>query len=272
MAIASLPQHVLLKEEQLKNQLFSFHTMVVAYSGGVDSAYLADVAHEAVGMDAHILLADSPSIPRAEVQDAEALAAARGWHFVRVQTQEFEKDEFLRNDGSRCYHCKTELFTHMAQYATQHELRVLAYGEISEDALDPTRMGARAAREHRIAAPLADARLTKEEIRQLSLHRGLPTWNKASFACLSSRFPRGTRVNVQEMQRVEQAEEILKREGFHQYRARHHGDLCRIEVDTADISRFFDPAFREALVQELRRIGYRHVTLDLEGYRTGSTA
>lgn len=272
MAIATLPPHILAREDHLKQDLQACGALVIAFSGGVDSAYLADVAHEVLGRDAHILLADSPSIPRSEVREAQALAEARGWNFVCVQTQEFEQEAFLANDGTRCYHCKTELFTHMERYAGEQGLGVMAYGENFEDRLDTTRVGARAAKEHRVIAPLADAGLEKEDIRQLSLHRGLPTWDKPSFACLSSRFPRGTRVNLEEMEKVEQAEELLRRQNFHQYRARHHGDVCRIEVDTADFDKFFDPAFREHLVDELRRIGYRHIALDLAGYRTGSTA
>ena len=272
MHVSPLTTVLARKQEALKVRLAEYGAVVVAYSGGVDSAYLADVAHEVLGANAHILLADSPSIPRSEVRDAEALARARGWRFVCVETQEFENEAFLSNDGTRCYHCKTELFTHMERYAAEHGLSVLAYGEIAEDRLDPTRLGARAAKEHQIVAPLADAGLHKEEIRQLSLERGLPTWQKASFACLSSRFPRGARVDIEEMRKVEQAEELLKGEGFHQYRVRHHGDLCRIEVDTADFDKIFRPALREHLVEELQRIGYRHVTLDLAGYRTGSTA
>lgn len=260
------------KEFRLIDALREFGEVAIAYSGGVDSAYLADVAHETLGPHAHIVLADSPSIPRSEVEAAQALALERGWNFVVLPTGEFEQEAFLRNDGTRCYHCKTELFAQMEHYAGQYGIRVLAYGEIADDRLDPTRQGTRAARERRVVAPLADADLHKEEIRVLSQERGLPTWNKASFACLSSRFPKGIRVNIDEMQKVEAAEELLKAMGFHQYRARHHGELCRIEVDTADFDRVFEPATRERLVEELQRIGYRHVTLDLAGYRTGSTA
>jgi uncharacterized protein len=148
----------------------------------------------------------------------------------------------------------------------------LAYGEIADDRFDPTRLGAKAAAERQVVAPLADVGLTKEEIRRLSKRRGLPTWNKASFACLSSRFPTGTPVNIEEMRKVEAAEEVLKRLGFRQYRARHHGELCRVEVDPDDIPRLLDAETRTAVVDGLRHAGYRHVTLDLAGYRTGSTA
>jgi uncharacterized protein len=219
-----------------------------------------------------MVLADSPSIPRSELKEARELAEARGWNFVLVQTHEFEKEAFLKNDGGRCYVCKGELFTEMDRYAKEHGVQVMAYGEIAEDALDPTRLGAKAAREHRVVAPLAQAGLTKEEIRTLSKARDLPTWNKASFACLSSRFPKGVRVEIPAMKQVEQAEEILRALGFRQYRARHHGDICRIEVDPEDFEKLLAPETRQAIAEGIRKAGYRFVTLDLAGYQMGSTA
>lgn len=260
------------KEARLRDQLAAYGALAVAYSGGVDSAYLGAIAHEALGAQAAMILADSPSIPRSEVAAAEALAHARGWNFVKLATSEFENEAFLKNDGTRCYFCKSELFTQMDQYAEANGIRVLAYGEIAEDRLDTTRVGARAAREHRVVAPLADVGLHKDEIRALSKRRGLPTWNKASFACLSSRFPVGTRVEINELRKVEAAEEILKALGLVQYRARHHGDICRIEVDPADFPRLLDPLVRGPLASQIRALGYKHVALDLLGYRTGSTA
>ena len=267
-----LNENALAKEHALKAILGAYESLVVAYSGGVDSAYLAEIAHEVLGVRALLVLADSPSIPRAEVRDAVALAEARGWNLRLIQTQEFEKEDFLQNDGSRCYHCKTELFTKMDFIAKETGVAVLAYGEIADDRLDPTRLGAKAAREYQVVAPLAEANLGKEEIRRLSKQRDLPTWNKASFACLSSRFPKGTRVNIGEMQKVEQAEEVLKGFGFHQYRARHHGDICRVEVDPADFAKLLDETVREDVVAGIREAGYKFVALDLAGYRTGSTA
>ena len=272
MVTQSIPPAVQAKEARLKALLEGYGKLAIAYSGGVDSAYLSAVAHEVLGDRARLILADSPSIPRAEVREAAELAEGRGWNLTVVNTTEFENEAFLKNDGTRCYYCKTELFTQMDAYAREHGIAVLAYGEITEDQLDPTRLGAKAAREHKVVAPLAEAGLHKEEIRRLSRVRDLPTWNKASFACLSSRFPTGTRVVPEEMRKVEAAEEVLKGLGFHQYRARHHGDLCRVEIDPADFPKLLEPGIREAVVSGIGAAGYRYVTVDLAGYRTGSTA
>ncbi len=272
MSTQTIPASVQQKEEQLKSLLADYGALAIAYSGGVDSAYLSAIAHEMLGYNARMILADSPSIPRAEVHDACALAKSRGWNLRVVSTTEFENEDFLKNDGTRCYYCKTELFTQMDAFAKSEGISVLAYGEITEDQLDPTRLGAKAAREHAVVAPLALVGLEKEEIRRLSRVRELPTWNKASFACLSSRFPTGTRVVPEEVKKVEAAEEVLKALGFHQYRARHHGSVCRVEIDPEDIPKLLDPALRQAVVAGITEAGYRYVTLDLAGYRTGSTA
>ena len=270
MAIESISPALESKVDALKERIVEYGAMAIAYSGGVDSSYLAYIAHAVLGDDAHLVLADSPSIPRAEVRDAINLATERGWKLSTVATEEFENEAFLANTGNRCFFCKDELFTKMDKYAQEHGVSILAYGEIAEDRLDPTRLGAQAARQHKVVAPLADAALAKAEIRQLSRRAGLPTWDKPSFACLSSRFPVGTPVEINEMQKVETAEEVLKSFGFRQYRARHHGDLCRIEIDPKDFPKLL--AVREELLGGLKNAGYRHITLDLAGYRMGSTA
>ena len=270
MVIDSISPAVERKEVVLKERIAQYGTMAIAYSGGVDSTYLAYIAHGVLGHDAHLVLADSPSIPRTEVRDAVNLASERQWNLSTVATEEFENEAFLANAGNRCFFCKDELFTKMDEYAKEQDVSILAYGEISDDRLDATRLGAQAAREHKVVAPLADVQLVKDEIRQLSRRAGLPTWDKPSFACLSSRFPVGTPVEITAMQKVEAAEEVLKSFGFRQYRARHHGDLCRIEIDPSDFEKLLE--VREALLGALRETGYRHVTVDLAGYRTGSTA
>lgn len=267
-----LEESALEKEERLKGLLTGYGAIAVAYSGGVDSTYLSDVAHETLDANARILLGDSPSIPRSEVAEATALAQERGWNFEVLFTDEFQNDDYLKNDGTRCYHCRTELFTKMRAFAERAGIPKLAYGEITDDLVDTTRLGAKAASEFSVVAPLVEANMTKAEIRVLSERRGLPTSDKPSFACLSSRFPVGTRVTVEDLQKVEKAEEALKKLGFRQYRARHHGDLCRIEVDPDDLPRLLDSDLRDAVVASVRGAGYRFVTIDLSGYRTGSTA
>jgi len=269
---AILEENALEKEERLKGILTGYGAIAIAYSGGVDSSYLSDVAHAVLGASARVLLGDSPSIPRSEVAEATALARERGWNFEVLFTDEFQNDDYLKNDGTRCYHCRTELFTKMRAFAESTGIPKLAYGEITDDLVDTTRLGAKAAKEFAVVAPLVDVTLTKAEIRVLSERRGLPTADKPSFACLSSRFPVGTRVTIEDLQKVEKAEEALKRLGFRQYRARHHGDLCRIEVDPADLPRLLDGDLRDAVVASVRGAGYRFVALDLSGYRTGSTA
>jgi len=263
---------LLAKEEKLKQLIKRYGNLVIAYSGGVDSTYLADVAHEVLGPAARLVIADTPSMPRAELDEAVALAKQRGWNLTVIRTNEFSNEDYLRNDRDRCYICKGELFATMRSFARENGITVLAYGENADDTGDVTRYGRLAAQENEAVAPLLLAELHKSEIRELSRKRGLPTWDKASFACLSSRFPAGTRLTIADMAKVERAEEALKRLGFHQYRARHHGDLCRIELDVNDLAAVLDPKTRETLIREITALGYRYVTLDLAGYRTGSTA
>jgi uncharacterized protein len=260
------------KEQRLKLLIARYGSLAVAYSGGVDSTYLADIAHEILRDRAVMIHADSPSVPRSEVKEATDLAHSRGWNLQVIFTGEFENENYLKNDGTRCYFCRSELFSRMQAYAAEHEIAVMAYGAIMDDLLDPTRLGAKAAQERSVVAPLQAVDLSKVEIRQLSKRRGLPTWEKASFACLSSRFPVGTRVNLDDIAKVERAEEVLKALGFHQYRARHHGDLCRVEIESADFSRLEDKALRHELQRGIVAAGYRYVAVDLGGYRTGNAA
>lgn len=259
------------KEEDLKRILAQYPSIAVAYSGGVDSTYLADVAHEVLGDEAGAVLADSPSLPRSELKEALALAEARQWRITVIVTDEFTNENYLKNDGRRCYYCKSALFRKMKEYADENGVAVLAYGAMADDSFDPTRLGALAATEYDIVAPLQEAKLGKDDIRQLSRRRGLPTAEKASFACLSSRFPKGTPVTIEALQQIEDAEEALKRHGFYQYRARHHGDICRIEIDMKDIERFLDPSIRHRIVKDITEAGYKHVVLDLAGYKDPNT-
>jgi uncharacterized protein len=257
------------KEQQLLEEIRSYGTLAVAYSGGVDSSYLADVAHEALGQNARMIIADSPSIPRAELEEAVELARSRGWNLRVIQTREHLNEEYLENKGDRCFHCKNELFSRMELILSELDEVVLAHGAIEDDKGD-IRPGTRAAANHCVVAPLQNAGLYKKEVRILSERRGLPTAEKASFACLGSRFPTGTRIDLESMTQVEKAEAILRARGYAQYRIRHHGDLCRIEVDPVDFGKLMNE--RTELVTAIRKTGYKFVTLDLSGYAMGSSA
>lgn len=255
------------KELHLNKILSSYPSVAIAYSGGVDSTYLAAVAHEALGDKCQLILADSPSLPRSELNEATEFAQAQGWNLLIIETDEFENEEYLKNDGKRCYFCRSALFRKMKEFADTNNVQVLAYGAMADDAFDPTRLGTLAANEYEIVAPLQEAKLGKPEIRYLSKLRNLPTHTKAAFACLSSRFPKGTRVTLDALAQVEAAEELLKSHSFHQYRARHHEDHCRIEVAPEELSRFDDTQFRNTITQAIRDLGYTQVIIDPNGYR-----
>jgi uncharacterized protein len=257
------------KEARLLAELKNYGSLAVAYSGGVDSSYLADAAHEALGAQALMIIADSPSIPRRELQEAVELAQTRGWNLRVIQTREHTNEAYLKNQGDRCFYCKNELFSRMEKEVAELGIHVLAYGAIEDDKGD-IRPGTQAAANHRVVAPLQNAGLCKEEIRELSKKRGLPTASKASFACLGSRFPTGTRIDLASMSRIEKAETVLRDRNYSQYRVRHHGDLCRIEVEPSDFERIL--AERLDIMAALKALGYRFVTLDLNGYSTGSSA
>jgi uncharacterized protein len=257
------------KEQALLMELKSYKTLAVAYSGGVDSTYLADCAHEALGRQAMMVIADSPSIPRDELREAVDMAEERGWNLRVIQTGEHLKEEYLENKGDRCFHCKNELFSKMETLLSEFGDVVLAHGAIEDDR-DDTRPGTQAAANHCVVAPLQNAGLYKEEIRILSGRRGLPTSKKASFACLGSRFPTGTRIELEAMKQVERAESILRARGYRQYRIRHHNDLCRIEIDPSDFEKLMNE--RTEIIDGIRKTGYRFVTLDLSGYSMGSSA
>ena len=260
------------KETTLKGILGNYPSIAIGFSGGVDSAYLCEIAHEVLRDKAEMIIADSPSIPRSELDEAKQLAKERLWNLTVINTHEFENEKYLVNDGTRCYFCRSELFDQMTEFADKNGVEVLAYGAMADDAFDPTRLGHVAAQEYKVVAPLQLANLHKDEIRFLSKRRHLSTAEKASFACLASRFPTGTRVTLEDIRMVEAAEEVLKGLGFHQYRARHHGDMCRIEVDLDDLQRIVDTEMRDRVVSGIRDAGYKQVVVDLGGYRTGNAA
>jgi uncharacterized protein len=242
-------------------------SVLIAYSGGVDSTLLLKLALDELGDQAAAVLASSPAYPESEQEEARALAATLGAQLVEVSTNEVELDAYARNNPDRCFHCKEELFDKLEPIRQELRLGHLAYGATADDAGDH-RPGHGSAVRRGVRFPLLEAGMGKPEIRAAARELGLPNWNKPSFACLSSRIPHGTPVTVQALRQIEAAEAALKALGFRQVRVRHHGDVARIEVDGADIGRLITE--RERVVDAVRAAGYKFVSADLEGYSTGS--
>jgi len=242
-------------------------SVLVAYSGGVDSTLLLKLALDELGDRAVAVLASSPAYPESEQDAARVLAGSLGARLVEVSTSEVELEAYARNNPDRCFHCKEELFDTLEPVQRQLGLSSLAYGATADDAGDH-RPGHGSAVRRGVRFPLLEAGLGKPEIRAAARELGLPNWNKASFACLSSRIPHGTQVTVPVLRQIEAAEEALKALGFKQVRVRHHGDVARIEVDGAEIERLISE--RDRVVEAVRAAGYKFVSADLEGYTTGS--
>lgn len=286
------------KYEQLRSLLKSYGSCLVAYSGGVDSVFLAYVAREVLGDKALAAIADSPSLPRREFEEALRLGEQFKFPVRVVRTHEFDNASYLANPNNRCYFCKHELFTELEPLARSEGFAVIAYGENASDVGD-FRPGAQAAAEFQVRAPLKESGLTKAEIRELSARLGLPTAEKPQMACLSSRIPYGEAVSPAKLKMIEQAENLLRDLGFYDVRVRHHElpasvppqpgattpatlvkmtfvpgsarHLARIEVGPAEMPKFLANGTSTQVADALKRIGYAHVTLDLQGYRRGST-
>jgi pyridinium-3,5-biscarboxylic acid mononucleotide sulfurtransferase len=264
---------ILNKLDQLRTLLRSYGSCLVAYSGGVDSVFLAKVARDVLGEKSLAAIADSPSLPRRELEEALAIARQFQIPVQVVQTQEFNNPQYLANPENRCYFCKHELFTELEPLARSGGFAVIAYGENASDAGDH-RPGAKAATEFQVRAPLKEAGLTKAEIREFSAQLGLPTADKPQMACLSSRIPYGEVVSPEKLRMIEQAEYVLRDLGFHDVRVRHHelkqGEMARIEVGPSELKKLLADDAANRVAVALKKIGYLHVTLDLLGYRRGS--
>jgi len=257
------------KEQELFENLRSLERVIVAFSGGTDSAYLAWAAHRVLGAGALAMTADSASLPESHKRDAEAFVQRFGIAHEYIQTHEFDNPEYVRNDPNRCFHCKDELFTCLDRVAAERGFRHIIYG-VNLDDLGDYRPGQNAARQHQVAAPLADAGLSKAEIRELSRVADLPTWDRPASACLSSRIPYGTPVTLQNVKTVEVGEEEIKALGFRQFRVRFHGEVVRIEIAPDELARALTLEMAHQFTAIFKGLGFRYVTLDLEGYRQGS--
>ncbi len=253
----------------LQNELRRYDRLAVAYSGGVDSAYLAWAAHEVLGDRMIAVIADSPSLPRTHLAFAMEFAQQHGIPLRVVQTAEMEREEYRRNDGGRCFHCKDELFLTMEGVLRELGMTTMAYGRNRDDSGD-FRPGQRAAEQHHAVAPLNDAGLGKAEIRALAQAAGLSVWDRPASACLSSRIEYGRAVTPEALRQVEEAEEALLALGFRQLRVRHHGELARVEIERSELAKALDLTMLSRITACVKAAGFTYVTLDTEGYRSGS--
>jgi uncharacterized protein len=257
------------KRANLEDCIRGLGRTLVAYSGGVDSAFLAWSAHQVLGGDMLAAIADSPSLARAQLADAIAFAHEQGIPIEIIATAEFDRPEYIRNDAARCFHCKDELFTVMQELCQRRGFHSIAYGVNLDDQSD-FRPGQMAAQRHQVAAPLLEAALTKREIRDLARDAGLRIWDKPASACLSSRIEYGRPVTPAVLRVVEQGEDSLRSLGFRQFRVRHHGDIVRIEIAADEMPRALAPKMAAEFTRIFKSLGFKFVTLDLEGFRSGS--
>lgn len=257
------------KYELLKEQLGTFDGLVIAFSGGVDSTFLLKVAHEVLGSKVLAVTARSSTYPEREFREAKEFTEKHGILHTVIISEELEVEGFSDNPKNRCYLCKNELFTKIKEIASKQGIQHIAEGSNFDD-LSDYRPGLKAVSEMGVISPLRTAGLTKEEIRTLSREMGLSTWNKPSFACLSSRFPYGHKITREKLEMVDKAEQYLLDSGFSQVRVRHHGDIARIEVSFDEIGKFFNRDFMQEVYEYFKKIGFTYTALDFKGYRTGS--
>jgi uncharacterized protein len=263
------PERLRDKEQNLFRTLRNLGQVIVAYSGGTDSAYLAWAASRVLGSKAVAITADSASIPDSHKQDAEEFARENAIRHEYIETHEFDNPKYVANNADRCFHCKDELFHRLEQVGSERGIPHIIYG-VNKDDLGDYRPGQNAARLHEVKAPLVDAGLTKAEIRELSRMAGLRTWDRPASACLSSRIPYGTPVTAETVRTVDRGEEALKRLGFRQFRVRFHGELVRIEIAREELPRALNLEMAAAMTEIFKGLGFHYVTLDLEGYRQGA--
>jgi pyridinium-3,5-biscarboxylic acid mononucleotide sulfurtransferase len=257
------------KRAALDARIRALGRTLVAYSGGVDSAFLAWATYQALGADMLAVIADSPSLARTHFAEAAAFAREQGIPLEIITTGELDRAEYVRNDGSRCFHCKDELFTVMEAFRAAHGFDSITYGVNVDDQGD-FRPGQIAASQHRVAAPLLEAGLTKQEIRELAHSANLKVWDKPASACLSSRIEYGRPVTRETLSTVEQGEDAIRALGFRQFRVRHHGDIVRIEIAGNELPRALSSEMAAEFTRIFKALGFKFVTLDLEGFRSGS--